>query len=69
MNTTLPNDVARCPGITEVNARLPINLCATCARWQSLGTGGPRTPHIPPAAGLRDTGDRVAIYCDMRIGA
>ena len=64
---TLPNDVARCPGVAEVNAKLPIRICETCARWQSMGTGGPATMHIQAPARLRHDGDGMVIFCDRRI--
>ena len=66
---TLPNDVARCPGVSEMGAPDPIRLCINCARRQAIGTGGPRTPHIFPPAGLRQKGDGLAIYCETRIEA
>ena len=64
---TLPNDIARCPGITEVGYRLPVRLCATCARWQSIGTGGERTPHMEPAAVIRLRENSASLACDYRI--
>lgn len=64
---TLPFDVARCRGITEVNAIKPINICTTCALWQSLGTGGPLTPHIAPAAAIRADENGWHMHCDYRI--
>lgn len=61
----LPNDVARCPGVSEMDGPEPIRLCSDCARFKA--TGGPRTPQIWPPAGLRQKGDGAAIYCDSRI--
>lgn len=63
----LPYDVSRCKGVTEVNAALPIRLCATCARWQQRKTGGPRTPSMWPTAVIVGTDDDVRITCNSRI--
>ena len=65
----IPNDVARCPGVTEVNAAQPIRLCATCDRWRFLGTGGPRTPNIQPAIVIRADGNGAYLFCENRIAA
>lgn len=65
----LPNDVARCSGITDHSNKQPVPLCATCARWQAIGTPHQGAKQIGPAAQIVRDGFKLYLACELRISA
>lgn len=61
---TLPNDISRCEGWPPIRETVrPCAMCQGCMRWQSVGTGGERTPYMVVPAYDEDG----AVKCDQRI--
>ena len=67
---SLADDVARCVGLRDAIVTVrPLPMCQECARWQNVGNGGPRTPHIQPHAIVQIEGGGLVLHCSRRIAA